>query len=92
MITFTGSYLQINRWIAKSFDKWERLGIPHDKPTFPYGSHNFLDGKREFPDDHFFFITITLFLSYSQYDKTTLHALNVPINATHNLMVRMQVS
>ena len=55
------------RWIAKSFDKWERLGIPHDKPTFPYGSHNSLDGKREFPDDHFFFITITLFLSYSQW-------------------------
>jgi len=34
------------RWITKSFDKWERLGIDHDKPTFPYGTHNILDGKK----------------------------------------------
>jgi hypothetical protein len=28
------------RWITKSFDKWEKLGIAHDKPHFPYGTHN----------------------------------------------------
>jgi len=38
------------RWITKSFDKWARLGVPHDKPSFPYGTHNFLTGKKHMND------------------------------------------
>ena len=32
----------VYRWITKSFDKWQELGIPHDKPSFPYGTHKAL--------------------------------------------------
>ena len=34
------------RWITKSFDKWEKIGLTHDKPKFPYGTHNIIDGKK----------------------------------------------
>jgi len=37
--------LLLYRWITKSFDKWEKLGLVHDKPTFPYGTHNILANK-----------------------------------------------
>ena len=36
----------IYRWITKSFDKWEKIGLPHDKPRFPNGTHNLMDGKK----------------------------------------------
>ena len=38
------------RWITKSFDKWAKIGLAHDKPSFPYGTHNFLDGKKHLND------------------------------------------
>ena len=38
------------RWITKSYDKWEKAGIPHDKPTFPYGNHNFFALKGHLSD------------------------------------------
>ena len=38
------------RWITKSFDKWEREGLPHDKPSFPSGTHSFLSGKKHLND------------------------------------------
>jgi hypothetical protein len=34
------------RWITKSFDKWAKIGLPHDKPSFPYGTHNILAGTK----------------------------------------------
>jgi len=34
------------RWITKSFDKWEKMGLPYVAGTFPYGSHNILDGSK----------------------------------------------
>ena len=30
------------RWVTKSFDKWKKEGVPHDKPAFPFGTHAFL--------------------------------------------------
>ena len=38
------------RWITKSFDKWQKEGIPHDKPSFPFGTHSFISGKRHLND------------------------------------------
>ena len=38
------------RWITKSFDKWEKAGLPHDKPSFPSGTHSFLSGKKHLND------------------------------------------
>jgi len=38
------------RWITKSFDKWEKIGLAHDKPSFPYGTHNFLSGYKHLSD------------------------------------------
>jgi len=36
----------VYRWITKSFDKWKNAGIPHDKPSFPQGTHNILGQKK----------------------------------------------
>ena len=38
------------RWITKSFDKWQKEGVPHDKPSFPNGTHSFLSGKKHLND------------------------------------------
>ena len=34
------------RYITKSFDKWKKLGIPHDPPSFPFGTHRIFDGTK----------------------------------------------
>ena len=34
------------RYVTKRFDHWEKLGVPHDKPHFPYGTHNLFDGRH----------------------------------------------
>ena len=38
------------RWITKSFDKWEKEGIPHDKPSFPFGTHSFITQNKHLND------------------------------------------
>jgi len=30
------------RWIAKHFGKWEKEGVVHDKPSWPFGTHNLM--------------------------------------------------
>merc|ERR1712243_249683 len=34
------------RYVTKHFNKWESLGVPHDKPSFPCGTHNLFDGRH----------------------------------------------
>jgi len=46
LLIFTALY----KWITKSFDKWEKAGIPHDKPTFPYGTHNIFNMSKHMND------------------------------------------
>merc|ERR1719499_13166 len=37
-------------YITKSFDKWEKLGIPYVKGHFPYGSYNIISQKKNLTD------------------------------------------
>merc|ERR1712038_1570947 len=37
--------LLLYRYVTKKFGKWEALGIPYSKGSFPFGSYNFLLGK-----------------------------------------------
>jgi len=37
-------FLILYRYVTKNFGKWEALGIPYAKGTFPFGSYNFLAG------------------------------------------------
>ena len=43
-------FITLYKWITKSFDKWEKAGIPHDKPTFPYGTHNIFNRSKNTAD------------------------------------------
>jgi len=38
------------RYITKSFDKWQKMGVAHETPKFPYGTHNFVDGTKHLTD------------------------------------------
>ena len=38
-------FLILYRYVTKNFGKWEALGIPYAKGTFPFGSYNFLGGE-----------------------------------------------
>merc|ERR1712106_201077 len=33
-------------YVTKSFGKWKELGIPHSKPSVPFGSYNFMSGRH----------------------------------------------
>ena len=37
-------FLILYRYVTKNFGKWEALGIPYAKGSFPFGSYNFLAG------------------------------------------------
>ena len=37
-------FLILYRYVTKQFGKWEALGIPYIKGSFPFGSYNFLGG------------------------------------------------
>ena len=38
--------LLLYRYVTKNFGKWQALGIPHSKGSFPFGSYNFLSGRH----------------------------------------------
>ena len=38
--------LLLYRYVTKKFGKWEALGIPYSKGSFPFGSYNFLSGRH----------------------------------------------
>ena len=42
------SYMFV-RYVTKNFDKWENLGVPHNKPSFPCGTLDLMS-KRHFSD------------------------------------------
>ena len=57
LLIFSALFLLFYRWITKSFNKWKDLGIPYVKPSFPFGSHNFIFDKvhlNELSKDDYF--------------------------------------
>jgi len=46
LLTLISLFLVLYWYVTKSFGKWKELGIPHSKPSFPFGSYNFLSGRH----------------------------------------------
>merc|ERR1711874_402960 len=57
-------FLILYRYVTKNFGKWEALGVPYVKGSFPFGSYNFLGGEsidtmnakfsKQFPNERYF--------------------------------------
>merc|ERR1711971_437696 len=87
LVVLVGALLY--RWITKSFDKWERLGIVHEKPAFPYGTHNFLDGKKHMNE-----FTTEDYKKYKQEQKLKVHGwflLGKPVLSINDVDIIKQI-
>ena len=49
-LCFLTLFILLYRYVTKRFDHFEKLGLPYEKPSFPFGSHNMFDGKKHFND------------------------------------------
>lgn len=52
-------YTYLYTSITKRFDVWEKLGVPHDKPSFPCGSHNLFSSTSH--------ISVYMLASYNKF-------------------------